>query len=278
MNEVRKSEMVMRKMIQAKTSVKEKADGLMVITLANPAQANALSAQTVEELHALMDKAYQAHVMSVMSAMNQAPSSQQAPVRLLIQAEGKNFCGGFDFTDYQAQSQAEITDRFVRIEELLQKIRYAPFPTMACVQGAAFGAGADLVAACRFRVGQPDTRLRFPGSRFGVVLGQRHLAYLVGTAMARRLADENLLLNAESALACGLLTHLVPASSDHFDCEQLMENVLAETTERKHQDLSAWLPPNNRDQDMAALINSLAPAGLHSRIAAYLAAGKLAKH
>jgi enoyl-CoA hydratase len=261
MNEYRTFEMVLPKMTPVKTRFDEKADGLCVITLDHPAQANALSAQTVEELHAWIDRVYQAD--------QTRQSSGDGPTILLIQAAGKHFCGGFDFTDYQDQSQAELLERFVRIEQLLQRIRYAPFTTIACAQGAAFGAGADLVAACRCRIGFPETRLRFPGSRFGVVLGQSHLAYLVGPAMARKLADENLLLDAPSALACGLLTHLLDAPGD---VESTLQGVRQEW-----RAATQWSPPNTRDQDMAALVASLTPEGLHGRIAAYLSAGKTAR-
>ncbi len=63
--------------------------------------------------------------------------------------------------------------------------RRAPALTIAVVRGAAFGAGADLVASCDYRLGTPASRFAFPGNRFGVVLGTRQLASVVGLQRPR---------------------------------------------------------------------------------------------
>lgn len=92
---------------------------------------------------------------------------------LVITAEGKGFSGGFDLNDLDAQSDGDLLLRFVRVEELLQAVHHAPFATLALVHGACYGAAADLVAACHFRVAAPDARFRMPGLRFDLVLGTR---------------------------------------------------------------------------------------------------------
>src|SRR5271154_5450864 len=72
---------------------------------------------------------------------------------VIIQGAGKNFCAGFDFDGYDKVSLEDLIDRFVVIEESLQLLRSAPFVSLAIVQGAAFGAGADIVAASTYRLG-----------------------------------------------------------------------------------------------------------------------------
>jgi hypothetical protein len=49
------------------------------------------------------------------------------------------------------------------------------------------GAGADLVAACDWRIAAPATRFRMPGLRFGIVLGTRRFAALVGADAAHEI-------------------------------------------------------------------------------------------
>ena len=224
---------------------------IRTLTLDRPAKANTLSADFVEALLRFI-----------------AAATCDDTRVLVIKAAGKNFCAGFDLAETSEQSDGDLVRRFVRIEELLQTIRYAPFLTIACAQGAAFGAGADLVAACTFRVGTPGTRLRFPGFQFGVALGTRHLARIVGATRARAILLDNELLDATQALACGLLTHVVAA--EDFDSTIAR---LARGAQRLHRHALNSLLSNttedSRDSDLAALVRSISAPGLCERIEAF---------
>ena len=80
-----------------------------VLTLARPEKMNALSADLVEALIAALDEA----------------EAQRAKV-IVLQGEGKNFSAGFDFGDWQSQSEGDLLLRFVRIETLLQRLAASP--------------------------------------------------------------------------------------------------------------------------------------------------------
>jgi enoyl-CoA hydratase/carnithine racemase len=187
---------------------------------------------------------------------------------VIIQGAGRNFCAGFDFEGYDIMSPGDIIDRFIAIEKSLQLLRKAPFVSIAVVQGAAFGAGADIAASSTYRLGSDRARFRFPGFQFGVALGTRHLARLVGMQKARQALLENSVLGCDEALAIGLLTHReqesaliekaetlagASASLDHFSIEGILR-------------LTSHSDP---DRDMADLIQSLSRPGLHERIARY---------
>src|SRR5690606_12222976 len=66
------------------------------------------------------------------------------------------------------------------MDTLLQLVDGAPFQTLVYSQWAVSGAGADLVAACRNRLIAPDASFRFPGIRFGILLGTSRLLSLIG--------------------------------------------------------------------------------------------------
>ncbi len=118
-------------------------DECMDIVLRRPDRANAPSPEMVENLTVAMDEAVERRVQY-----------------LIIRGDGKHFCSGFDLA---ADQDGPLNLRFMQLERLLAKIAYAPIPTIACVKGAAIGAGADLVAACTFRVGTTNATFRFPG-------------------------------------------------------------------------------------------------------------------
>ena len=71
------------------------------------------------------------------------------------------------------------------VQERLQKVAARPQDTVALAHRFAFGAGADLFAACRRRIAAPGTKFAFPGVRFGVALGTGRLARRVGPDTAR---------------------------------------------------------------------------------------------
>lgn len=225
---------------------------LRTLKIERPEKANALDGSTVEALSAAVAEA----------------CGMAAPFALA--SDGKVFCGGFDFTDVEAQSHGDLLKRFVDIETLLQTVAYAPVATFALAGGPAFGAGADLFAACAYRIASPEAKFRFPGFRFGVALGTRRLANLVGTDAARAILLENRTATADEALKLGLVTHLVERSDFNATAAALLEahrGLSPESTAR----ILALTTPDTRDADMADLVRSLAPSGLHERIARYRA-------
>ena len=228
---------------------------LRLLTIDRADKANALDGRTVEALAERLASAV----------------DDRAPVAFT--GEGRAFCGGFDLSGVEAQSHGDLLLRFVRIESLLQAIQHSAVATFALVGGAAFGAGADLAAACAYRIGSRQAKFRFPGFRFGVALGTRRLANLVGQDTARSILLEAKTVSAEQALDFGLLTHLV----DHSDLALTAEGLL-----QTHKGLSQAATSNilslttqdTRDADIADLVRSLAPDGLHDRIATYRSAGR----
>jgi len=193
-------------------------------------------------------------------------------VRLLVlRGEGRALCTGFDLTDLQAQSDADLLARFVAIELLLQAVRHAPVPTLALGHGRMFGAGADLFAACTWRIADPAARFAFPGARFGLVLGTRRLAAIVGEARALALTTRGQGLDAEAALSCGLATALMPQE----EWDAAVAQAAAEITRVDRATalaLATAARPDTRDADLAALVRSAAAPGLRDRIVAYAAA------
>lgn len=230
-------------------------NGVRQFTLNRPERANAFSAELGDALlEALRD------------------ARQDGTRVLVLRANGKNFCGGFDFTGYQDLSEGDLLLRFARIEQVLQLLCATPFVTIARTHHAAFGAGADLVAACAYRIGAHSARFRFPGYRFGVALGTRRLALVLGQQRAQEVLLANATLDSEEALACGLLTHRV--ADEQLDA--VLEGIVAQVADLEPEAMASLLanvsPPQDGDRELASLVRSVARPGLHARIGRYLAA------
>lgn len=221
--------------------------GCRTLTLARPERGNALSATLVE---ALLQAVHAAHGDASLHT-------------LVLRAEGEHFCTGLDLSALDDESDGSLLLRLVRIEELLAALWHSPLRTVALAQGRCWGAGADLFAACEWRVAAASTSFRFPGAGFGLVLGTRRLAERVGVDMARRCVIEGRSLSAAEALQAGLVSSIGDAPGDLP--APAVDGVTASA-------LRAATRANHRDHDLAALVRSAARPGLKDRIVAYRAA------
>lgn len=224
-----------------------------VLTLDRPTRGNALSVALVDAL------------LEQVLALTSDPSVDA----LVFQANGAHFCTGFDLSDLATSSEADLLLRFVRVEQLLQAVWTSPIRTIALAQGRTWGAGADLFAACEVRLATPQASFRFPGARFGIVLGTRRLAQRVGDDTARRWLLDSMHVDAEAAHAAGLATGLVDAASLAGAWRAQGAGPIDRLTAAALRRLTRV---DADDRDMAELVASAARPGLKTRMTDYLTA------
>jgi enoyl-CoA hydratase/carnithine racemase len=218
------------------------------LALDSPQTANALSSPLVAELTAALETADGAAVVALAST-------------------GNAFCAGFDLAEPLPDDGAAAR-RFAAIQRLLELVRAAPFVTVALVDGPAYGAGADLVAACDYRVAGPRARFRFPGARFGLVLGLQRLVEVVGADAARDLVLRGRVVDCHEAHALGLVTDL----SERAGWPGLLADLARDAGELDAPTRTAVLAVTRGadDADDATLLaRSTARPGLAERIAAF---------
>jgi enoyl-CoA hydratase/carnithine racemase len=158
----------------------------------------------------------------------------------------------------------------VRIEQLLQALHHAPLTTLALCHGSALGAGADLVAACDWRIAAPATRFRMPGLRFGIVLGTRRLAALVGADAAHEILVTSRSFEAAEAERLGFVQRLAEPGAWPEIVRGIVDAQRLDGTATMR--LKARVKPDMRACDMAALVDSAATPGLKDRIRAFRSA------
>lgn len=225
---------------------------LTQIRLSRPEKLNAFNAELVESLH---------------HAITEAAGNG---TRLVVfSGAGKGFSGGFDLDGLDALSDGDMLLRFVRLEEMLQAVCHASFATLALVHGACYGAAADLVAACHRRVAAPGTRFRMPGPKFGVVLGTRRLANLVGADNARRLLLRDTAFEAEEALSTGFIQEISAQDAWPGIVAQSLDETLA-LSAPAYGAIAERMVTDTRDADMAALVRSTSTGSINARIKSYL--------
>lgn len=224
-------------------------------TLDRPAKMNALSADLVE---ALIENVQEAQA--------------QGAALLVFRGEGRNFSAGFDFGGIDEASDADLLWRFVRIETLLQLVAHSPCLTLALAHGRNFGAGVDLIAACRWRIATPDASFRMPGQKFGIVLGTRRFAGIIGVETARGILETARTFDATEAQAIGFLKGV--SATEEWPSRMAQARDAAQSLpDTARRALYETLSDANADADLAALVRSASQPGLGERIRAYLAGG-----
>jgi enoyl-CoA hydratase/carnithine racemase len=107
-----------------------------------------------------------------------------------------------------------ILERLDRsFEELLDAIEALPMPTIAAINGGAYGGATDLALCCDIRIGVSGTRMFMPAARFGLHYypgGLRRYVAAVGVSQAKRIFLTGQTLSASEMLRIGFLTDLVP--------------------------------------------------------------------
>lgn len=224
------------------------------LTLDRPLQGNACSSEMVAALEELLRRA-----------------EREQPMALVLQAEGRHFCTGFDFSAIADECDDMLLARFVRIELLLQRVARAPLLTVAVAHGRAIGAGADLYAACAVRLVRGEASFAFPGARgFGLVLGTRRLCAAVGSERALEWIESGRTVPTAEAVEAGLVHRVLDAAGS--------ADVLGVIGARLHEGLAVRgalrraAAPNREIEDaldLRRLVESAARPGLRDRIEAY---------
>lgn len=85
---------------------------------------------------------------------------------LVLAGAGGHFCAGADLTG------VEDTAFVTLLNQVLGRLRAAPFPTIAAVEGAALGAGTQLAVACDLRIAAADATFGIPAAKLGLMVDQ----------------------------------------------------------------------------------------------------------
>jgi methylglutaconyl-CoA hydratase len=183
----------------ASTVAVESSAGVLSVTLDRPEKRNALSAATIEALHASLDRA-----------------DLDAEVRVvLLRGAGQDFCAGADLEELLASAGLPPGDNeaaAARLGALFTRIRTLPKPVVAAVQGRALAGGAGLATACDIVLAGSGAQLGYPEIQRGFVpaMVMTILRRICGEKGAMDLVLTGRLVGSDEARALGLVSRVVP--------------------------------------------------------------------
>jgi enoyl-CoA hydratase/carnithine racemase len=147
-------------------------------------------------------------------AVREAPGGG-ARCLVLRGAGDKAFSSGFDLDTLGPPAGDGLPD--AGVERTMAAVESCPLPTIAFVNGHAFGAGCELAAACDLRVARPGIQLGMPPAKLGIVYapaGLWRFALLMGLSRAKELFFTGQPVSAERALSMGLVDRVVPDAEE----------------------------------------------------------------
>lgn len=186
-----------------------------IVTLSRPDALNAFNYETMEELHVLVEK---------------VRSSADIRVVIFTGAGEKAFSVGADLKERKTLSDQEVMRNVHKIGELFLAIDQLPQPTIAAINGFAFGGGMELALACDFRVAAAGTLMGLTETSLAIIPGAggtQRLPRLIGQAKALELILTARRITAEEALQYGMLTSISGKTDLLMDCLKLAESMLA---------------------------------------------------
>ena len=178
--------------------LKSLEDGILTLTIHRPEALNALNGNVIGALSA---------------ALEAAQENREVRVIVLTGAGDKAFVAGADikeFADYDQAQGEELARRGQR--DLFDRVEQSRKPIVAAVNGFALGGGLELAMAAHVRIASSNARMGLPEVSLGVIPGYggtQRLAQIVGKGKAMEMVLTGGMIDAESALACGLVNQVV---------------------------------------------------------------------
>lgn len=190
--------------------------GIAHLTLNRPERHNAFDDQMITALDARLREI-----------------SSRAEIRVVVlAAAGQSFSAGADL-DWMKRmagySQADNEADAKALGDMLVRLNTLPIPTIAVVQGGAYGGGVGLVAACDMAIAANDAVFALSEVRLGIIPSviSPYVIAAIGQRAARRYFLTAERFDAVEAHRIGLVHQAVPSGDLTEATDRLVKNLLA---------------------------------------------------
>jgi enoyl-CoA hydratase/carnithine racemase len=178
----------------------EKDSPIAVLTLNRPQVMNSLN---------------RALLQAMLEACAELSKDKQTRVVIITGAGSKAFCAGADLAERKGMTEGEVLDYLNLIQQVMLAVENLPQPTIAAINGPAFGGGTELALACDLRIMIAEASLRLTEVKLGIIPGAggtQRLPRLIGKSRAKELILTARPLPAKEAAEIGLVHRVLPSA------------------------------------------------------------------
>lgn len=160
--------------------------------------------------------AFDEHLIAELTTALQDVEADPAVRAVVLSGEGASFSAGADLNWMRSMAQASEADNradSLRLAELMRRLNFLAKPTVARVNGAAYGGGVGLIACCDIAIGVDTAKFSLSEVKLGLVPAviSPYVSAAIGARQARRLFITGEVFDAAEARRIGLLHEAVAA-------------------------------------------------------------------
>ena len=177
----------------------EQKEQYAIATIDREKALNALNTQVLEDLDAVLD----------------AVDLETVRTLIITGAGEKSFVAGADISEMCGLTQAEAEAFGLKGNAVFRKIETFPIPVIAAVNGFALGGGCELSMCCDIRIAAENAKFAQPEVGLGITPGfggTQRLCRLIGVGKAKELLYTCGQIDAQEALALGLVNAVYPSA------------------------------------------------------------------
>ncbi len=167
-----------------------------LITLNRPDALNALSFALIADLGRAFDEV----------------AAGDARALLITGAGSKAFCAGADIKELTGRTLVAQKEGAEMGQAVFAKLDKLPMPSLAIINGYAFGGGLELALACTFRIATKNAKMGLPEIKLGLIPGYggtQRLPRAIGEPRALEMIMTGRTVDAEEAARIGLVHRLI---------------------------------------------------------------------
>ncbi|WP_254525851.1 enoyl-CoA hydratase/isomerase family protein [Natrinema caseinilyticum] len=191
------------------------SDGIATLTINNPDKRNAMDQETRSALRDRVDE---------------VDANDEIRV-VVLRGEGDSYITGGDieaFADYDQVDALEYLTNYG--QGLYNDVAELTKPTIAAIDGYAFGGGLEISLACDLRVATPDATIGLTEVGLGIIPGgggTQRLAHVAGAGVAKDLIFTGRAVDAEEAADLGIVNRVYDAEEFDESVRELAETIAA---------------------------------------------------
>lgn len=193
----------------------EKEEGIALVTINRPKVLNALNADLLKELGAVVDE---------------IEKDQEIRVVIITGAGEKAFVAGADIAFMSKLNPLEAKAFAQLGQRVFSKIENMSKPVIAAVNGFALGGGNEIAMSCDIRIASEKAKFGQPEVQLGLIAGfggTQRLSRLVNPGLAKEILFTADQYDAESAHKMGLVNHVVPGEELLNFCKGMAKRIAA---------------------------------------------------